>query len=177
MKRHLVCTILILGVLPLAGCGGIETALFSTAPEKKSIPEEFFYHTSGSCDDGTLNFVSLRGGGMMLWTDPANVVVGQAELYLEKDYTFTLHYREFTFDAQVFDRKITGKVDFDDVSGVINLENVGTAQVTTDNGRPVLEVQFAKAINQPLLESKKAPFRISRSMDGLDISRPDYCHY
>lgn len=176
MKRHLFCTSFVLGVL-LSGCGDLRSSLSDVSAPKKIIPEEFFYQTSGSCDDGSLNFVSLRGGGLMLWSDPEQLIVGQGALYLSKNNTFTLRYEEFNFDTKVFNAKLAGKFDFNDQTGEMKLEGVGVGSLITFKGRSALEFQFTKAINEPSLKDKKTIFNIVRSAEGLDTTRPDYCNY
>lgn len=159
----------------LSGCGGLEYSL-SAAETSKSIPEEFYYHTTGSCTDGTLSFMGLEGSGIMLWTDPANVLVGQVELYLSKDSTYTLRYREFTFDAQAYDTQLMGSVSTDEKTGVVTLENLGDALVTTENSRQVLQLTFNRSINNSMLKDQTVNFRAAR-MNGLGTTVPDYCHY
>ena len=174
-KPQLVLALFGLSVA-LSGCGGLEYSL-SAAETSTSIPEEFYYHTSGSCTDGSFSFKGLQGSGIMLWTDPANVLVGQVELYLSKDSTYTLRYREFTFDAQAYDTQVSGGVEVDDKTGVIAFENLGNAFITTENGRQVLQMTFNRSINNSLLKNQSVNFRTARVSDPSGTTVPDYCHY
>lgn len=113
----------------------------------------------------------------MLWTDPTQVLVGQGELYIQPDMTYSFRYREFTWDQTAFDKMLTGTVTFNDETGVVQFENLGSAHITTYYRRTALELTFAENINNGLLQNQKAYFYVTTGRSGLGETDVDHCHY
>lgn len=172
MRRILIFVTL---VLHLGACGQVQSQLNPVKDPASVFPEDIIYKPVGDCSDGTLSFVVMKAGGLMLWTDPADVVTAQMDLFIHQDLTFDARYREFEFNNQIFDQSIHSRFSIDWESGVIHFEGLGEGQVSKLDGRIYLNLTFTHTFNSQLLVGKIGRFRIIKSADGLGTDRVDYC--
>ncbi|QDK39198.1 hypothetical protein [Bdellovibrio sp. NC01] len=144
----------------------------------KSIPDNFFYHTEGTCNDGTLVFANLSGAGLMLWDDPAAVLTGQIELYLKKDDgSYQFRYREFDFDGNtMFDQYYSGHYAMDSDTGKIQMDDLGYAYVKTTPKRSYYDITFDKILNDSKIKNQTLRFRVFKGHKGLHTDMPTYCN-
>ncbi|WP_413944610.1 hypothetical protein [Bdellovibrio sp. HCB-162] len=163
--------------LILTSCGDLSYNLSSS--EQIWIPEEMYYQTDGTCENGDLVFKVLQASGIMLWTDPQNVLVGQSELYLNKNGTYDVRYREFTntVDTAVFDTEFSGRYQVDSATGEISFENLGSGHVITRQGRYYLDFTYSVNINSTNLSGKRIRFRLTDALRGFNTDRSQYCNY
>ncbi|WII71796.1 hypothetical protein QJS83_15130 [Bdellovibrio sp. 22V] len=176
MRRIQLGTIGTLLSLTITSCGGIEGSI-SSAP--KWIPDEMYYQTDGHCENGDLVFKILAAGGTPLWTDPAQVLTAQSDMYLQKDGTFTVRYREFpgTSGAASYETRLSGSYVVNPENGEISFANLGQGRVIQRNGRYALDFQYNVDIHSSQLNGKKARFHLWSSLTGLDSDRAQYCGY
>ncbi len=174
-KVHLVLLALISHTL--IACGDFSMSLIPSSGGVKAIPENMFYKIDGSCEDGTLSFVALQGSGVQLWTDPAAVLVGQIELYMNKDGTFSARYREYDFTSKVFETNFSSTYSFDPSLGQIQFKDFGVGKIIQVRKKYYLDFEFATNINSQALAGQAARFRIAKMYRGIDTDRAQYCHY
>lgn len=162
--------------LGLSSCGDLNYSVSST---KSSLPEELFYQTEGRCENGDLVFNYLVGAGTMLWTDPAHILVAQSELFLSREGTFSLRYREFqdVEGIKVFDKELSGRYFSKSDDGVFYFENLGQGKVTSKNGLYYLDFQYTSQINSANLLGKKVQFRTISALQGKSTDRTQACGY
>lgn len=166
--------------LSLTSCGGLSYDLSSTDSLVKTqslIPEYMYYQTDGSCTDGTLVFNVLVAGGIKLWTDPTQILTAQAEIYLNKDGTYHVHYREFDFSNATpqFETTWSSTYSIDEASGVIKFESLGLGRIVNANGTPTLDLQFTVNIHSTELSGKTGRFRLLQLLSGYNTDRGQYC--
>lgn len=160
-------------------CGGISTSLSPGADAPKWIPDEVFYQTDGSCERGDLVFKVLVAAGTKLWTDPQQLLVGQSELFVNKNGTYSVRYREFESPMGVvsFDTRFSGNYQVQQDTGEIYFENLGYGNILTRQGKYFLEFQYSVNINSAELKGKSARFRLVGALTGLNTDRAQYCNY
>lgn len=174
MRRILILVSL---VWHLGACGEIQSSLGDVKDPSSVFPEDIIYKPIGACDDGTLSFVVMGAGGIMLWTDPASVLTGQIELYIHPDRTFDARYREYDFVSKRYDQLIHSQISIDWEKSVIRFEGLGDGQVARFNGQTYLDLTFTHAFNSSLLVGKSSRFRIYKSDRGFETDRADYCGF
>ncbi|UOF02217.1 hypothetical protein [Bdellovibrio reynosensis] len=163
-------------MLSLTSCGELNSSLESISP---AIPHELIYQTQGDCETGDLSFNYLVAAGTQLWTDPAQILTAQSELYLSKDGTYLIRYREFqnVEGTTVYDSNFSGRYFNSSDNGRIRFENLGEGKVQSWQGKYYLDFQYTSRINSEALVGKKARFRVMSSLTTWNNDRAQYCGY
>lgn len=174
MRRILVLSAL---VLHLVACGEIQSSIGDLRDPDSVLPEDLIYKSVGDCDDGSLYFVALQTAGVQLWTDPSAVLTAQLELFINRDRTFNVRYREFDFSNQTFDHSFHSNISIDWKRDLIRLEGLGEGRVVRNGRRIYLDLTFTHVFNSELLQGQSTRFRLFRSWEGVDTDRTDYCDY
>lgn len=170
-------------LLFLASCGANIFPGESHISERfPGIPEEFYYKTVGTCENGDLSFRVLSGAGAMLWDvfqtqSEADILTGQFEIFLNKDQTFAARYREFSFTSEVFSKTFTSAYSFDSFSREIKFENLGIGAIYKVKTRYYLQLKLTQNINSSLLKGQILTIRLSNLPRGLDTDREEYCNF
>lgn len=162
----------VLAILILSGCGSYYSETSSTPSPPPSIPPQFVYATHGSCETGDLSFQYLEASGILPWSDPGQITVADAQLYLQESGRFDLVYREFESNALIFQTQVDGLYAVNS-STETQLNDVGHGRLIHLPRGPALEVTFSKALNNSLLLNRKFIFRPITSDKGLHHSRSD----
>ncbi|WP_374080012.1 hypothetical protein [Bdellovibrio bacteriovorus] len=163
--------------LSLTSCGNFS---YSLSPASQSwIPEEMYYQTDGNCENGDLVFKILVAGGTKLWTDPQQLLVGQTDLYLNKDGTYSVRYREFANleNSPSFETQFSEKYQVNSDTGEIYFVNLGYGNVITRQGKYFLDFQYSVNINSQELQGKQVRFRLTETLRGFNTDRAQYCNY
>ncbi|XGC82283.1 hypothetical protein ACES2L_07275 [Bdellovibrio bacteriovorus] len=162
--------------LILTSCGELNSSLESLSPW---IPDELIYQTQGDCENGDLSFNYLVAAGTRLWTDPAQILVAQSELFLSKNGTYLIRYREFqdVEGTTVFDSNFTGRYFSNSENGLIQFENLGEGKVQSWQGKYYLDFQYTSPVNSAELIGKKARFRVISAYQTWNTDRAQYCGF
>ncbi|WP_291515387.1 hypothetical protein [Bdellovibrio sp. ArHS] len=159
--------------LIISSCGELTSSITTS---ETWIPESFFYKTLGSCEQGTLGFPVLIGGGTQLWTDPAQVRVGQIELYLQKNGTYSARYREFDFTTQLFEKNFQSTYSLDHRRKEIYLAGLGVAKVLqTGRGRSYMHLLYSENYNSTLLAGSTGDLYLYKGQKGVGETAADRC--
>lgn len=173
--------ITVLSGLFLAACNGEKVFGGSWITERfAGIPDELFYQTKGSCDDGNLVFRILSGGGAILWdvrqTQSENdILTGQFHIYLNRDGTYTANYEEYTFLNLDYAERFSSRYSFDSETQIIDFPELGTATIVAIRKRYFLRLTLAKNINSVFLRGQTIEVWLQSSEKGLDTDRTQYC--
>jgi hypothetical protein len=160
--------------LIISGCGWADSSVSSINPSW--FPEEFYYDTVGSCENGDLSFRMLSGAGTQLWTDPSAILTAQTDLYLRKDGTYTARYREFDFNNEVYSQMIESTFSLDNETEQIELAGLGVGKIrTSPRGRKSFQLQYSLDLHAPLLKNNTGDFILYRSIQGLNTDRSEHC--
>lgn len=116
---------------------------------------------------------------MKLWTDPQQILVGQSDLYLNRDGTYSVQYREFTnlANSPSYETQFSEKYQVNPETGEIYFVNLGYGNVITKQGKYFLDFQYSVNINSQELQGKRARFRLTETLHGFDTDRAQYCNY
>lgn len=144
------------------------------------IPDELFYQTKGSCDDGSLMFRVLGGGGAMLWDasqtqSESDILTAQFHIYLNRDGTYTANYREYNFLILNFEEQFASKYSFDRETRVIDFSELGTATIHAIRNRYYLRLTLTTNINSVFLRGQTMDIWLHSTIRGLDTDRDQYC--
>ncbi len=173
----------VLFLLSLTSCGALIFPGQSEVSERfPGIPEDFYYKIVGTCDEGDLAFRVLSGGGAILWDvshmqSEADILTGQVEIFLNKDQTFTVRYREFSFTSEVFIKNFTSHYSFDTVSREITFMNLGVGAIYKLKNRYYLQLKLTHDINSTYLKGQSILVRLINHSRGLDTDRDKYCNF
>ena len=146
------------------------------------IPEEMFYQTVGSCEAGDLSFRTLIGAPAILWDvsstqSEADILTGQFNIFLNKDQTFTVKYREFNFTNEVYIKTFKSTYEFDSFSREIYFKNLGVGAIYKIRHRYLLKLVLTHNINSVLLTGQTVDIWLVTTSMGLDTDRTQYCNY
>lgn len=173
----------VLFLLTLTSCGALIFPGESKVTERfPGIPEDFYYKTVGTCEEGDLAFRVLTGGGAILWDVPqtqseADILTGQFDIFLNKDQTFTVRYREFSYTSEVFIKTFTSDYSFDTVSREITFMNLGVGAIYKLRNRYYLQLTLTHDINSTYLKGQSITVRLVDHSRGLDTDRDQYCNF
>lgn len=165
----------------LTACDGEKVFGGSWVAERfAGIPDELFYQTNGSCDDGSLTFRVLVGGGAILWDVPqtqseSDILTGQFYIYLNRDGTYTANYREYTFHTLDFEEQFAARYSFDRETRVINFPELGTATIHVYKDRYYLRLILTTNINSAFLRGQTMDIWLRSAANGLNTDRDEYC--
>lgn len=165
----------------LSACDGEKVFGGSWVTERfAGIPDELFYQTKGSCDDGTLLFRVLGGGGAILWDVPQtqsenDILTGQFYIYLNRDGTYTANYREYSFHTLDFEEEFSARYSFDRETRVIDFPELGTATIHAIKKRYYLRFTFTTNINSAFLRGQTIDIWLQSTFQGLNTDSEQYC--
>lgn len=175
MNKILIIALLLKFSLFQVSCGGSLTIEGSNTESKNSFPNEFYYKSKGSCATGNLFFEHLQAVVFLIDAESSTFLSVQQKLFLHKDGTFDLQYREFDSNQQVHETKLKSTYQKNLENNSINLQNLGIGTFYQDNGQYFLEIQYQVSLNSPLLKDKIAKFKIVNTDQGLDTDRIEFC--
>lgn len=172
----------LMGIALLSSCGmgkSIWGPSFITN-RYSSIPDEMYYQTKGSCEAGDLSFQVLGGGGAILWdvsqTQSENdILTGQVFIYLNRDGTYTVNYREYGFVNLALTKEFSSTYSFDPEWQVITFKDLGFATIHKRKNRYYLRMNFTENINSNFLRGEAIDVWLNSSYTGLHTDREDYC--
>lgn len=181
MKNLFTVVFTVLCGLLLSACDGEKVFGGSWVTERfAGIPDELFYQTKGSCDDGNLVFRVLGGGGAILWDvtetqSESDILTGQFFLYLNRDGTYTANYREYSFHTLDFEETFSARYSFDRETRIIDFPELGTATIHAYKERYYLRLTLTANINSAFLRGQTIDIWLQSAAEGLDIDRAEYC--
>jgi len=181
MRNLFIAIFTVLCGLFLVACNGEKVFGGSWVRERfAGIPDELFYQTKGSCNDGSLEFRILGGGGAILWDVPQtqsenDILTGQLYIYLNRDGTYTANYQEYTFLTLHFEEQFSSQYSFDRETRVIDFPELGTATIHTFKKRYYLRLTLSTNINSAFLRGQVMDIWLQSTMTGLDTDRDQYC--
>lgn len=146
----------------------------------QGLPDAIFYQTKGSCADGDLVFSYLVGGGAILWDVPQtqsenDILTGQVFIFLNRDLTYTVDYREYDFNNLVIQKKTASTFSFEPETQVITLKDLGTATIHRRKNRYFLRVTFTENLNSQFLRGQTIDVWVGSSQKGLNADIVDHC--
>lgn len=172
----------LLGIALLSSCGMGKSIWGPSfiSDRYSGIPDEMFYQTKGSCDNGDLTFQVLGGAGAILWDVPQtqsenDILTGQVFIYLNRDGTYTVNYREYTFTNVATLNEFSSTYTFDPEIQVITFRDLGSATINKRRNRYYLRLTFTTNINSRYLKGQTIDVWLDSTYNGLNTDREDYC--
>lgn len=172
----------LIGIAMLSSCGVTSQDIWghSYITDRFGLPDEIFYQTTGSCANGDLSFQVLAGGGAILWDVPTtqsedDILTGQVFIYLNRDNTYTVDYREYDFDNQFVQKTFSSSYFYDTEFEILYLKNLGQATIHKRKKRYYLRLTFTENVNTNFLKGQTIDVWLNSSFKGLNTDRVQYC--
>ena len=172
----------LIGIAMLSSCDVTSEDFWghSYITDRFGVPDELFYQTKGTCAAGDLSFQYLMGGGAILWDVPNtqsedDILTGQVFIYLNRDNTYTVDYREYDFDNLFVKKNFSSTFKYDTEFNILYLKDLGHATIHKRKHRYYLRLTFTENLNNNFLKEKTIDVWLKSSFKGLDTDRAEYC--